>query len=213
LKLNDISGSWCDGDLVGFGSVDPQSLAYEASITLHDVSLDQAFARRDAPLPPPGAARLDGRIFVRGVGGDTTSRRGGGELRVRGASLTGATVTAPLVEASRGARRPIDDHVDQAECRFVWEGRRLRFNRVLIQTRGSSLIGEGWLDTDTEQLSLLLIAAPPERASRLFLIDELLNLAREELVQYRIEGTLRQARVKIEPLHNLAETLRRIASE
>ncbi|RMF83563.1 MAG: hypothetical protein D6744_04430, partial [Planctomycetota bacterium] len=209
VRLTEVRGRLCEGEVVGEVTVDPVTTAYELSATLHDVNLALLLDPRAKPGDQrPG--RVGGHVFVRGVGADPTRREGGGDLRISSASLLSNRVSAPVVRASRDAPRPLSESIDQAELRFAWRGPALMFERVDIRTRDLRLIGEGWWNSADDSLSLTLIGAHPEDAPRLAVITDLLELAGKELLQYRIDGTLANPRVTVQPLHNLTEPLRRL---
>lgn len=210
VQLRDVQGRLCDGALVGFAELDPDTSAYELSFTLHDVSLDQFLQReadRSGRLSP---GRLDGHIFVRGVARDPGQRSGGGELRIRGTSLLSSPVTASVVKVSQQQKRLISDEVERAELRFVWEGEELKFSRVDIHSRDLRLIGMGRWNMRSDAISMTLLGATPEDAPRLAVLTDLIETAGQELMQYRVEGTAAEPRVTVEPLHNLTEPLRKL---
>ena len=85
----------------------------------------------------------------------------------------------------------------------MWEGNKLRFSRVDILARDLRLVGYGTWNTQTDAISMTLLGATQDDAPRLFLLTDILESAREELMQYRITGTYAQPHVSVEPLHNL----------
>ena len=209
VRLRELRGQLCEGEVVGEVTVDPSTTAYELSATLQDVNLAELLD----PQAKPGAARpgrLDGHVFIRGVGNDPARRDGGGSLRISSASLLSNRVSAPVVVASRDATKPLSESIDHAELRFAWRGSTLMFERVDIHTGDMRLIGEGWWNSADDSLSLTLIAAHPEDAPRLAVITDLLELAGKELLQYQITGTTARPQVTVQPLHNLTEPLRRL---
>lgn len=210
IRLDDVRGYLCGGQMVGTARIEPDTGEYEISMTLDDVSLD-AFLRDSAT--PANASRdglVDGRVFVRGRGDDPAMRIGGGELRIVGASLLSSSVTAGLFDAARTRNSTLADRVSTADVRFVWEGNEVKFNRVDIRTSDQRLVGRGAWNMRTDTVSLEMVGAPPEDAPRLAVVSDLLELASHELVQYRIDGPASSPRVKIEPLHNLTDPVRRL---
>lgn len=210
IILEEVGGRLCDGEVVGFAMIDPDTSTYELSFTLHDVSLDQFVQRKKDESGRATQGRLDGHIFVRGDTKNAARRGGGGELRIRGTSLLSSPITASVVQASRQQKRSISHEVEWAEVRFVWEGEELKLDRVDIHSRDLRLIGMGSWNMRSDAISLTLLGATPEDAPRLFLLTELLETAGQELLQYRVEGTAANPHVTIEPLHNLTEPLRRL---
>jgi len=207
IRIEDVNGEFCDGGLIGFAEIDPES-QFELSFTLHDVSLNEFMNRKDDTRAAAG--RLDGRIFVRGDIHDASKREGGGEIRIRGASLLSSPVTASVARVSRQKKGDIGHEVDEALLRFVWEGDELKFTRVDIQSRDLRFIGLGSWNMQTDAVKMTLLGAASEDAPRLFVLTDLLDSAREELLQYRVEGTAKDPRVTIEPLHNLTGPWRKL---
>ncbi|MBU0617131.1 MAG: hypothetical protein KKI02_05395, partial [Planctomycetes bacterium] len=115
VRLEDVRGRLCDGELVGFAEIDPDTSTYELSFTLHGVDLDQFLRPKENKPARAARGRLDGHIFVRGSTDDPAERSGGGEFRVRGTSLLSSPVTASVVEASRQQDRSISEEVERAE--------------------------------------------------------------------------------------------------
>ncbi len=209
VRLEDVRGRLCDGEVVGLARIDPANAAYELSLTLHDLSLEQ-FLRRPGSDGSPRRGRIDGRVFVRGKAGDDATRRGGGELRIRGASLLGTPVLASVAEATRRANRRISDALERVELRFIWDGSELKFVRAEIHSRELRLVGEGSWNMRDDSLSMTLLGAHPEHWPRVAVLSDLIEVAGQELLQYRVTGTAASPQVQVEPLHNLTEPLRKL---
>jgi hypothetical protein len=211
VRLEGIHGRIHNGEVNGEASIDPETGAYELSITLHELNFAALMSGTDAEQADPETSGVvSGHVFVRGQGGDVATRAGGGELRIMGASLLHSRVTASVVEAERAAKHPVGATIEQAELRFAWDGNLLRFNRVDLHTPARRLIGEGSWNTDSGAISFNLIGASREDALRLPVLTDLLELAGNELVQYRIIGTSDNPKTSIEPLHALTDPVKRL---
>jgi hypothetical protein len=209
LRLEDMRGRLCEGEAIGSVWIDPNTAEYELSLTLKRVRIDQLMPPADSDDGKSGPSGwLDGKVHVRGRGSDITTRRGGGDLRLLGASFLKTPVLSSVSQAGPDAQRQIDDRVEQADIRFLWEGSRIRLQRVDIQSQDLRLIGEGRWDMADDSLSMTLVGAHPESLPRILMISDLLETAGKELVQYRVEGTRRAPVVTAEPLYKLNETLR-----
>lgn len=209
LRLEGLRGRCADGEMFGEVKFDVETSAYELSMTLSDVSLEQLFALGGSG-ERAADGRVDGTVFLRGRGADPDSRVGGGELRVRSASLLSVPATAPLVGAGPAGRGPRSGAVHEAYVQFAWMGSQLRLTRVDINASDARLVGAGSWDLETQRLDLTLLGARPERAPRLFPLTDLLDLANEELAQFRIVGPVSDPDVRVELLHNVTEPLRRL---
>jgi hypothetical protein len=209
VTLDELSGRLCDGDALGVVQIDPQTSEYELSLTLRDVSLHQLFPPRD-PTQPERPGWLGGTVYLRGRGSEATMRRGGGEVRIRGASFLRTPLLASLLRAGPREHPAINDTVEQADVRFVWEGSQIELVRVDIQSPDLRLVGEGTWDMHSDALQMTLLGASPQNWPRLAMFTDLLELAGKELIQYRVRGTLAAPTVTAEPLHKLNDALRKL---
>lgn len=211
--IHDVTGKLCDGQFVGAASLETDNGEHEITLTLSDVALAdfirtaQDDASRRTPHRPI-SGRLDGRVFVRGRGADPAQRVGGGELRIRGASLLASRVTASIAEESEKRSHPMDKDVDVAELAFTWEGETLRFSRVDIHTRNTRLVGRGSWNSRTDAISLTLVGAHPKDAARIAVLTDIAELAGQQLMQFRVDGVASAPRITVEPLHGLTEPIR-----
>ena len=200
------------GDALATVRIDPDSSAYEMSLTLQNAR----FAELLPPKEPAGdgsrGGRADGQLHLRGVAGDTASRTGAGDLRVRGASFLRTPVLAEVAEASRQTHADISDAVDSVELRFVWHGSVLELTRVDIQSQDLRLVGQGSWDMDSDGLEMTLLGAHPRHWPRVAVLSDVLERAGQELLQYHVHGTASQPQVTVEPLHRLNDALRALLS-
>jgi len=61
-----------------------------------------------------------------------------------------------------------------------------------------------------DSLSMTLLGARPEHWPRVAVLSDLIEVAGQELLQYRVTGTAASPQVQVEPLHNLTEPLRKL---
>lgn len=208
IHIDDVKGLTCGGSMMGFATIDSKSGEFDLSLTVADVALGEFLKDDPASRDKPRPGRLDGRVFLRGRGEDPGTRQGGGEFRIRGASLLSSPITRPLVE--QGRRRPSTADVERADLRFAWEADLMRFNRIELVSQDLRLIGTGTWGTRDDRISMTLAGAAGEDAPRLAILSDLWDSAAQELMQYRVEGTINNPRVTVEPLHNLTDPLRKL---
>ncbi len=217
VHIEDVSGLLCGGELRGFGAINTRTGEHEISVRLRNIVLEQ-FLLRDgddalsaaAPGPSGVDARLDGHVFVRGTGRNAGSRRGGGALTIRHAATARTPILASLAEAGRRTQRGLGSRAERIELRFDWEGSIFFIKWVGIEMGGTRLEGQGRWHTRTGAIDLTLVAAPPDLPDTPIL--DLINIAREDLVQYRVTGTVDEPRVTLQPLHNVTDALREALS-
>jgi hypothetical protein len=213
VYLQDLHGRIGDGDALGTLQIDPETSEYQMSLTLRDVSAAQL-------LPPPKdrpghgfRGRVDGSLFLRGKGTEISSRRGGGDVRIRGSSFVQTPLLSSLAQAGRREGAALADTVDRTDVRFLLEGYLVRVQRIEIRSRDLRLIGEGTWDRSDDTLHLTLVGANPESWPQVAVLSKLLESAGQKLLQYRVEGTLGAPQVTAEPLHELNATLRGLIGE
>ncbi|MCC6361340.1 MAG: hypothetical protein IT450_21595 [Phycisphaerales bacterium] len=205
------SGETCGGRIAGDARIDPESGEYELSLVLSGLLLDR-FIGEPSGDDKPRAGLLDGRIFLRGRGEDPLLRVGGGDLRIRGASLMSSPVTKSIAEESRRKNRPIGEELDEVSLQFVWERDELVFNRVVFTSRELRLVGVGRWNMSTDALTLTLEGATGEDAARIAVLSDFLESVSREVAQYRVTGTSANPRVTVEWMHNFTEPVRRLLS-
>ena len=210
-RLENLRGRLCDGVIQGDLRIDPRTSDYELALDLYGVSAAQLLPPTKGKAERPRRGRLDGDLWLRGREGDVSNRQGGGHLRLAGASFIQTPVLASVFQ--QRAQSPLSDTVDEARIRFAWEGTSLRLERIDIRSRDLRLVGEGTWNLSTDSVRMTLWGARPERWPRLAVISDLLDTASQELVQYRVEGTLADPKVTAEPLRRLNEALRRLLGE
>lgn len=210
VHVTDLRGRICDGDLVGWLSIDASSGEYELSLTVRDISVAKLFPAPADAEQSPHRGRVEGEIQLRGIAGDAASRRGSGVLRLSGAALLSTPVVAKVAEAREPNVPLVDKTVDMADVRFLWEGRTLQLLRVDIRSANLRLVGEGRWNLADDSIRMTLLGAHPEDWQRIPLLTDLVESAGQELVQYQIEGTLRAPEVTARPLYRLDDALRRL---
>lgn len=207
VRLLDMHGELCDGEAVGSVAIDPDSGEYELSLALRDVSAGELFPPPEDQPERQRRGRLNGRVHLTGRGKAIASRLGGGDLRIRGAAILQTPVLASVAQADP-ERAAIDDTVDQADVRFLWEGSILRLQRVDIQSENIRLIGEGTWDLRDDTVRMTLLGAHPRHWQRVPVLTDIVETAGQNLIRYTVEGPLSAPKVSARPLYHIDEALR-----
>jgi hypothetical protein len=211
VQLDDVAGRICDGVVQGTLWIDPETSDYELTARLHDLAVAKLPAPSQEPAHAVRPGRLGGEVWLRGRAGDAGSRHGGGTVRVSGASFIQTPVLALVFQQRQ--KGGASDTMDLADVRFRWEGREIVLDRIDIRSRDLRLVGEGRWTPGDDRLRMTLWAAHPELWPRLGLLGEWLQTAGQDLVQYRVEGTLAAPKVTAEPLHKLNAALRQLLGQ
>lgn len=206
VAIEELSGRLCGGEVRGQGQIKPATDEYRIELSLHNLDFTSFVEAELDPDERPLAARLDGRLHVGGISDDPATRRGGGALRIRAAPTAATPVLRDVAELSAATGRQLPQNADLIELRFDWLGETLLIRQVDIVTPTTHLVGKGEWNLASNTIDATLIAAPPDVP--LVPPFNLLDIAREELAQYRVTGSVDEPQVAIEPLYNLAEALR-----
>ena len=212
VHLTELRGRLCDGDALGNVRIDPNTSAYEVSLTLQNARFSELMPPKEPAKGASRGGRADGHLHLRGIAGDAASRTGTGDLRIRGTSFLRTPVLAEVAEASRQAHADMSDAVDSAELRFMWRGSVLDLTRVDIQSKDLRLVGKGSWDMDSDALEMTLLGAHPRHWPRVVVLTDVLEKAGQELLQYHVHGTASKPQVTVEPLHRLNDALRALLS-
>lgn len=208
IRLEELRGRLCDGEVIGSATVNPQAGEYELSLTVNDLSLHE-FLARETDDGKPVAGRIDGRLFVEGKLGAKGNRTGGGNIRIRGASLLQTPIVGPVVREAR-KKGALSDQLNFADLRFAFDNDEVHINRVEIQSKDLRLVGAGHWNLATDQIDLTLVGAHPRQWVRVPILSDLVETASREFVQYRVTGSAKAPTVTVEPLYTLTDPIRRL---
>lgn len=207
ILLRDISGRMAGGEVRGSVDVEPKSGAYRAELMLHQLNFDQFVGGKKEDTPQTNA-RVDGRIYVEGIADRISTRAGRGELRITAPPVDRTPVLSSVADASRQTPYKLPANADEIRLAFDWKGSTLFLTYVEIDGSPLRLVGRGQWNMATDAINLTLISAPLKLPASP--LRDLLDIAGEELVQYRVSGTAKNPSVKLEPLYNMTGALREL---
>lgn len=211
VRLADMQGRLCDGAAIAAVAIDPTTGEYELTLTINDVSVAALFPSPDQAPDKPG--RVDGKISLQGEADDVASRRGSGDLRIRGASLLQTPILKSVAEARSSEDPAISDTVDQVDIRFLWEGSLWRLLRIEVQSRDLRLVGEGTWNLHDDTIELTLLGAHPEHWPRVAVLSDVVESVGQELMRYEVSGPRSSPTVTTRPLYKLDDALRALLGE
>jgi hypothetical protein len=213
VRIDDLRGRICDGEAIGSLAIDPLTSEYELELTVENAAAGGFLGFGREPGDAADQGRLSGSFHVRGRAGDDSSRAGGGDLRIIGASFLRTPILRNVAEAGRNRAGELSDTVDRADLSFVWHGSELILNRVDISSRDLRLVGQGTLDLRGETVHLDLVGAHPLTWPRVAVLTDVVESAGQDLIGYRVDGPVSKPAVKAEPLHRLTDAVRRLLGE
>ncbi|MDP1661417.1 MAG: hypothetical protein Q8L55_05835 [Phycisphaerales bacterium] len=142
---------------------------------------------REDDLPPDGSRGLvEAQVALRGVTGDTASRRGRGEVRIAGGNAVLDVPGLTTILSLAALQLPVSSSFDFAHADVHIEGDTLVFDRTAVLSDSLALLGAGTMRIDTRALDLRMAA---RGRTRIPLLTDLLDAFRDELFTARIRGT------------------------
>jgi len=210
LVFDQLAGKAYGGQAVGFGQVHLGSgqTGYALRLVARDMELGPFLnATRPKDVPPtPATGYIDGRLCLSGVSGKAESRQGTGEAHIGKAQM----YKLPFVLAMLSAINftiPDENAFHDAHATFEIQGNRLHFDTIELKGRSLSMLGKGWMNTDTEELDLRFITGSPHELPRLPLLLELARGASREIMEIAITGPLSKPNMVGRPMYTLRTAL------
>jgi len=210
LHLDELQGSICEGLAGGFAEVrfDTDRPVYGLSLVFRDVSLPRFLeaGRSNDGKAPTAQGSLSGKLFLRGVLGERSTRQGGGTLRIERAQIMRIPLFLAII-GSLNLAQPEENAFHEGTAEFSLEGQTLTLHAIDLRGSALSLVGAGRMDTATQQLALTLLAGSPRRLPDLGLLTELAEGAARELMEVHVFGPLHEPRIEGRPLRSLARAI------
>jgi hypothetical protein len=165
---------------------------------LRDLGRDAAGLVEESEAESPDESRgvLDAGVWLSGVLGEASSRRGRGTGVVEGGRVVNMPLLVPLVRATN-LQLPLNERVDYAGAEFFVQGEYLNFESLTASSRSVEVFGFGTVHLPGMDLDLRF---RPKARARIPMLTGLLEGIRDELVTVRAEGTLAQPELKVSTL-------------
>ena len=215
LLLRELQGTCYGGSLAGSGWVDLAASVYHLRLTLHDAALESIVnpvsSETEAVAPQDrrsSTGRLAAALAVEGSVGDTSDRRGRGELRIRNAVMYDVPLTLGLVHVVN-LSLPTSSAFDRADIAYEVDAELVRFEQLRFHAPSVEMVGSGTMHYDTRQLDLNLYARSPEGIP-FTPVSELINKFKDELVSVHVTGTLDNPHVQVQSLRGVRRSWQRI---
>lgn len=229
IQVDDASAGLYGGQVtalaeIDLGRGDPR---YRASITAHDLQLDQYLHSSESPengAAPPiqsksrsasGKRTTDegvnatgdiyGNLILRGRGGKDAYREGAGEVYVRSAQVWKLPLVFAIFQVLN--LTPDENVFHDGRLKFFLSKDTLTLQAIDLQGRAVSFVGGGTMNLATRELDVTLLAGSPVRLRVPFLTD-LLEGASREFMEVRLRGTVEEPTIHPQPLRSLKEILR-----
>ena len=153
--------------------------------------------------------RADGHLYLSGVVGDPTQKRGGGRFEI----VDGHIYRLPLVLAILHVLNlsiPDADVFDDARADFFITGNRVQLEDIVLRDSALALVGTGSLTLPDRGLDLDLVNVGVHRWARVPLLTDFVEGASREFVELHVTGPLSRPTVRARPLRAFGEEFKRL---
>lgn len=208
IRIDNLRSRLAGGELRGTFAFNLDTTAYQADLTFQEVRLNDLFPPANAEKPRAG--RLNGHIYLSGLAGVDSSRRGGGEIAIIDGNFIQNPVLRNVAEIRGRSGEQVSQELERAEFKFIWDGTVLHATQIDISSRDLRLIsaGDGTWDLSSDRVKFDLVGAHPRNLPRLAVLTDMIEQAGQGLVKYRVQGTMSDPRVAAEPLPELNDAVR-----
>ncbi|MCG3179864.1 MAG: hypothetical protein BIFFINMI_02210 [Phycisphaerae bacterium] len=213
LRIGGLTGRAYGGQFNGmarFGSGEGD-LPYAVSLAVHDLGINELINRGRQPDDRVKAAGLlSGNINVNGKA-NRGSRYGDGEFQLTRAQIYEVPTVLKILNAGNLVRKPGSSQA--AQMVFHFNGDRVTFEEIVMRDPVLALRGTGTMNWGDKKLDMTLVAGEPNKSgSGTNVLEELFSGAGEELMKYRVTGTMEKPEVEAIPLHTVRDAIEELAA-
>ncbi len=206
ITIDKINGMVDGGKLTGKIHIHTgKEASYDVACQLHGSQLAELLS---SPAKA-GAAKsiqtstglVDASLNLSAILGKHPTRQGSGQLVIQSARIYDVPMAMGLMQIVT-LRLPISSDFQHAHVQYFINNNMVRFNPISLSSPGVNLVGEGSLNLQSSDLDLRFITQSPH-GTRVPLLGFLFGLARSQLLELRVSGTLAHPVIAPVPLRFL----------
>jgi hypothetical protein len=204
LAIGPITGELAGGELAGDVALDFPDEGpshYAMNLQLRNADVKQIAAETEQDI----SGHVTARLALEGDWSDPSARRGRGDVRVEGREMYKIPLVLGLLQITNLAL-PISSPFNQAEASYGVDGQRITFEAISLRSNQMHMQGSGVLDFGAKQVHMTFTTGSPAW-TKLPLVGELLNTAKNELLQIRVSGKLQEPRVSASSINTFTTTI------
>ena len=207
ITIDKINGTVAGGKLTGNIRIHTgKKASYAVACQLHGSQLAGLLS---SPATAPGAGGIqtstgivDASLILDAKLGAHPTRAGTGQLVIHQASIYDVPMAMGLMQIVT-LRLPISSDFKHADVTYTINNNIVRFKPISLRSPGINLVGEGTLNLKTTDLDMRLLTQSPH-GTRVPVLGFLFGLARSQLLELRVSGTLAHPTIAPVPLRFLA---------
>lgn len=205
-RFSDLGADFCGGKLEArridllVPAKGPSSYGLESS--MREVDVRQLTGDPDNPRGVISAS-----LFLQGNWADPASRRGTGDVLVRGRDLYRIPIFLGLIQITN-LSIPIKTPYAEATTRYDVQGQRVVFSRIELRNSNMLMSGSGELDFASRTVSLDLVTE--NEGWRIPGLDDLIQGIRKELLTIHVTGTVQEPQIKASSFDTVQTTIEHV---
>ncbi len=207
FHVTDIRGQVAGGDLAGnvdLNLPDNGPSTYSLKFVVQNADVAEV-AKQTAPKGQSVSGQVSASLDLQGDWSDPANRRGGGDVLVTGKEMYQIPLMLGLMEVTN-LSLPTTSPFNKGSARYLVAGQRVTFEHVKMESPGLIMHGNGWLDFGSKKVRMNFSTENP-RMPNVPVIHDLIQGAREELLQIQVRGTVKDPKVSAASLHTFTTTV------
>jgi hypothetical protein len=174
---------------------------YAVALVLRNADVKQLTGQTDQDI----RGQLTASLNIEGAYNDPNSRRGRGDVLVTGQQLYKIPLLLGLLQVTELAL-PITGPFRDASARYSIDGQRVTFEQVELRSKEMLMQGDGYLDFGKKTVRMTF-TTDANGWIRLPLVGDLMQSARNELLQIHVRGTLQEPKVSASSFNTFTTTI------
>ncbi len=205
ISIDQVKGSVAGGTLHGAVRLNVgKNAGYKADFSLANVGLGRLLSEDypGKPQPTHNSGLVNATLHLTGELANAATRTGRGRLTISKASLFNVPLAMGLMQIAT-LRLPISRAFTHAGLTYTLRHNTVHFSNISLQSSGINVVGSGKLNIHTQKLNIHMQTESPN-GTRLPVIGFFFGLARAQLLQIWINGTVAHPKVHAMPLRLLS---------
>ncbi len=204
MQISRMEGKIAGGMLAGqmdYAFPDDAPSRYAVALVVRNADVKQLTGALDQDI----RGQLTASLNLEGTYNEPTSRRGRGDVTVDGQQLYKMPLILGLLQVTELAL-PISGPFRDGSARYSIDGQRVTFEQIELRSKEMLMQGDGWLDFGKKQVRMTFVTDARGWLKVPF-IGDLMQSARNELLQIHVRGTLQEPKVTASSMNTFTTTI------
>ncbi|HEX8523456.1 MAG TPA: hypothetical protein VF669_14480 [Tepidisphaeraceae bacterium] len=202
LRIGNLRGQIASGEIAGNVDVvypDNAPSKYQMNLVLKGADCRQLTGEADI------AGELNASLALEGELGNPNVRRGRGDVSVGGKTLYKMPLVLGLLQITN-LSLPLSSPFNEGSARYNVTGQKVTFESIEVRAKDLLISGSGQLDFGTKKVNLTFTTENPNWP-KVPLLGDLVQSAKQELLQIHVKGTLQEPKVSATAMTTLTTTV------